>query len=64
MPGSFLNLGGGQPDVDPHFAGATPAVFVEGLGLTCSPPAGYTQHGYTTPAIWAGGTYPYFTADL
>lgn len=40
--GSFLNLLAGQPDYDPNYKGATPAIFVEGIGLTCDPPpAGY-----------------------
>lgn len=33
--GTFLNLLYGQPDTDPHYAGATPAFWVEGVGLTC-----------------------------
>jgi hypothetical protein len=38
-PGTFLNLLGGQPDTDSHYTGATPAFWVEGLGITCDPQA-------------------------
>ena len=35
-PGTFLNLLAGQPATDAHYTGATPAFWVEGVGLTCS----------------------------
>jgi hypothetical protein len=55
-PGTFLDLVGGQPDSDPHYQGATPALFVAGKGITCDPPpAGDVQTGYQ-------GIYPYFTS--
>jgi len=38
-PGTFLNLRLGQPNGDQHYLGATPAFFVEGIGLTCDPPS-------------------------
>lgn len=33
--GTFLNLEFGQPDTDSHYTGATPAFWVEGVGVTC-----------------------------
>jgi hypothetical protein len=46
-PGTFVDLSGGQPLVDPHYIGATPAMYVEGKGLTCDPPpTGFELHGY------------------
>lgn len=36
--GTFLNLLLGQPQVDANVAGAAPAAYVEGLGITCDPP--------------------------
>jgi hypothetical protein len=61
-PGTFLNLAAGQAAADPHFAGATPANFVQGTGLTCDPPpAGYTNHGYAGNAQHvAENFYPYW----
>jgi hypothetical protein len=44
--GKFLELELGQPAVDPSYTGATPAIFVQGTGITCDPPpAGYTKQG-------------------
>ncbi len=34
--GTFLNLERGQPDRDQHYTGATPAFWVQGVGITCS----------------------------
>lgn len=46
-PGTFLDLLAAQITTDPNYEGATPAIFVEGKGLTCDPPPpGYTQQGY------------------
>lgn len=36
QPGTFLNLELGQPDRDAHYTGATPAFWVEGVGITCN----------------------------
>jgi hypothetical protein len=45
--GTFVNLLGGQPSIDPHYAGATAASFVEGKGITCDPPPiGYALSGF------------------
>ena len=47
LNGAFENLAYGQPSSDPRWANAVPAIFVQGLGLTCNPPpAGWTQHGF------------------
>lgn len=50
-PGKFLQLPYGQPDNDPHYKGATLAIFVQGFGLMCPPaPPGYVHAGlYTGP---------------
>ncbi len=40
QPGTFLNLPIDQPTADQHYTGAVPGFFVEGLGITCSPPPG------------------------
>lgn len=49
-PGTFLDLLAGQPESDPHYAGATVAIMVEGLGITCDPPPpGYSKRGATDP---------------
>ena len=61
-PGTFLDLLAAQITSDPHYAGATPAIFVEGKGLTCDPPPpGYVQKGYAGDAQHvAEGYYPYY----
>ncbi len=66
LSGRFLNLAVGQPNLDPTYRGAVPAIFVHGLGITCDPPPpGYTQQGRTTDndnvgagtyALWAPAT--------
>jgi hypothetical protein len=43
---AFLQLEAGQPRIDPTYRGAVLAAFVEGIGLTCTVPAGYRQTGY------------------
>ena len=60
--GTFVNLDDGQVYTDPHYAGATPAIFVQGEGLTCgAPPAGYTQQGDATSAMEVdSNTYPFY----
>ena len=62
QPSTFLDLVVGEPEKDAHYAGATPAAYVEGLGLTCSPPpAGYVRHGFASGAGQVGtGIYPYY----
>jgi hypothetical protein len=68
VPGTFLNLVLGQPLVDAHYAGATPALYVEGVGITCDPPpVGFSFDGaarvdglgLTGPGD--GHIYPYYT---
>jgi hypothetical protein len=60
--GTFLDLFVGDPGSNGRYAGAVPANFVEGLGLTCSaPPPGYIHDGFAgdehhvTPGI-----HPYY----
>ena len=44
------------------YAGATPALFVAGTGLTCGVPPGYTQHGFAGADLGVPAeTYPYYT---
>ena len=38
--GTFLNLVLGQPGFDPHYTGAYPSFYIEGVGITCNTPAG------------------------
>jgi hypothetical protein len=61
-PGTFLNLEAGQPSTGSAYAGAVPANYVAGVGLTCDPPpAGDTQEGTAGAAQHvAGGIYPYY----
>ena len=62
--GTFLDLVSGQPDSDLHYAGAQPARYIRGEGITCDPPpAGWTQHGladWSGPNAGPGAGYPYF----
>jgi hypothetical protein len=62
--GTFLNLATGQPAADAHYAGATPAVYLQGEGISCdAPPPGWKQNGYAGsggPSQQPGGIYPYF----
>lgn len=47
LNGVFENLLYDQPNTDPTWSKAVPAIFVQGTGLTCNPPpAGWTQHGF------------------
>jgi len=62
LPGTFLDLVVGEPDSNGRYAGAGPANFVEGVGLTCSaPPPSFIRDGFAgdvqhvTPGI-----YPYY----
>jgi hypothetical protein len=63
LPGTFLYLLYDQPRTDAHYTGATPAIFVEGKGVTCDPPPpGYVQHGHAGDAQHVpAGLYAYFT---
>jgi uncharacterized surface protein with fasciclin (FAS1) repeats len=60
--GTFLNLLFGQPSWDYHYAGAVPANYVEGKGLTCAPPpAGYVRRGTAPDELnVVSGLYPYY----
>jgi hypothetical protein len=62
VAGTFLELRPGQPAKDSHYSGATPAIFVEGKGLTCDPPPpGFVRDGLAGDAQHvASGLYPYF----
>lgn len=60
-PGTFLDLTLGAPALDGHYAGASPANFVAGVGLGCSgPPAGYVREGFVDAGGHPGGIYPYY----
>jgi uncharacterized surface protein with fasciclin (FAS1) repeats len=61
-PGQFLNLQAGQPDADYHYAGAVPAAYAEGIGLTCvTPSTGYKQEGMAPANLHVpANTYPYW----
>ena len=61
-PGTFLNLETGQADSDSHYAGATPAIFVKGTGITCDPPPpGYVRSGFADDRVDIGdGLYPFW----
>lgn len=63
QPGTFLVLDGGQPAVDPSYTGATPAVYLQGLGIACGVPAGYAATSQTVGYGGPGdpGIYPYYT---
>ena len=62
QPGTFLDLVVGEPVTNGHYAGAAPANFVKGIGLTCaSPPTGYVRNGFASGAGQIGsGVYPYY----
>jgi hypothetical protein len=64
LKGTFLELSPNQPATDPRYAGAVPANFVDGLGITCaSPPAGYVQDGLAPASLGVPpGIYPYYHA--
>jgi hypothetical protein len=63
--GTFLNLATGQPSADSHYAGATPAIYLQGEGISCdAPPPGWKQDGYAGsggPSEQPDAIYPYFT---
>jgi hypothetical protein len=60
--GSFINLAESQPTLDSNYAGATPAIYVQGLGITCDrPPAGYADQGKAASAFDVqSGWYEYW----
>jgi hypothetical protein len=62
-PGTFVDLVQAQVLEDPSYAGVVPAIYVDGVGLTCDrPPAGYTQQGLAGEAQQVGsGLYTYYT---
>jgi hypothetical protein len=60
--GTFLDLLVGEPERNPRLAGAYPANFIEGTGLTCSaPPPGSVHKGLAGAAQNVqSGIYPYY----
>jgi uncharacterized surface protein with fasciclin (FAS1) repeats len=61
-PGRFINLRAGQPAADFHYAGAAPANYIEGVGISCLvPSSGYKQEGVAPASRFVpAGTYPYW----
>jgi hypothetical protein len=67
LNGKFLDLQLGQPALDPRYTGAIPALYYQGIGLTCDPlPAGYVltdtlvnSSGLDIGAIDPGRIYRY-----
>jgi hypothetical protein len=53
--GTFLNLVLGQPGFDPHYTGAYPSFYIEGVGITCSTPAGLASLQGPPLRVDAGG---------
>ena len=43
VAGSFINLAEGQPALDSNYTGATPAIYVQGIGITCDLPPRVTR---------------------
>jgi hypothetical protein len=61
LNGSFLDLLKDQPTSDAAYAGATPALYVDGKGITCdAPPAGFAYAGLYYGADADSGIYPYY----
>ena len=62
QPGTFLNLIDGQNGTDGEFTGATPALYLEGLGISCDVPEGYTATHETVGYAGYGdpGSYLYY----
>ncbi len=58
LNGTFVNLIVGQPDRDPAYAGAVPAPYYEGLGLTCDPVPGYGAVRFARSADGSGTDGP------
>jgi hypothetical protein len=74
LNGRFVNLLRGQPAVDPTYAGATPAFFYQGLGLSCDRLPGYSLTGAIVNGVGIdlgpvigpldlGRIYPYLKKD-
>jgi hypothetical protein len=65
--GTFLDLAAGQPNTDPHYAGATLALYYDGLGLSCDHLPGYTATGELVGLNGhgddAGGLYPFLAKN-
>jgi hypothetical protein len=61
-PGTFLDLLVGEPGRDARVAGAAPANFIQGAGLTCDgPPAGFVRRGFASSAENVrAGIYPLY----
>jgi hypothetical protein len=57
--GSFLDLRANQPEADPHYAGATTAIYLEGAGLSCDAPPGYRATGDTVGYGGFGSAGPF-----
>ena len=62
VPGTFLDLMAGQVDVDPHYKGAVPSNFLQGLGISCDVPPGYVKTGEKVGYFGSGdpGQYTYY----
>lgn len=60
--GTFLDLVAGQVDTDSHYLGAVPANYLQGVGITCDLPPGYTATNTFVGSGGAGtpGPYPYY----
>ena len=61
-PGTFLNLAVGQNLTDANYAGAVPANYLQGLGISCDRPPGYVATAETVGYAGKGdpGSYPYY----
>ena len=64
-PGTFLDLLLGEPGRDARVAGAQPANFIQGAGLTCAgPPSGFVRRGFASSADNVrAGIYPYYAPE-
>jgi hypothetical protein len=64
-PGTFLDLLLGEPGRDGRVAGAQPANFIQGSGLTCAgPPSGFVRRGFASSADNVrAGIYPYYAPE-
>ena len=61
LDGRFLDLEAGQPEKNPAYAGATPAHYLAGIGVTCDTLTGYTAAGYAVDGDGnRGGSYPFY----
>ena len=64
LNGRFYDLEQGQPDSETKWAGATPAAYVHGKGITCdTPPWGYILDSTAPESLGVpSGLYPYWRA--